>query len=107
MSEFWPAAPALEKQHVFSTSPCPLCHRERPDDVAHVCPPVVNDSRSTYYTVGNIEAIDIAEYLPFNLGNVVKYVVRAGRKAGADEIHDLNKAVWYLRREIERRTRTK
>lgn len=80
--------------------PCPLCHRERPDDVAHVCPP-----RISYYAIGNVEAIDIAEHLPFNLGNVVKYVVRAGRKEGADEIHDLRKAEWYLRREIERRTK--
>lgn len=81
---------------------CPLCQGERPDDVAHVCP-----SRATYYTVGAVEAIDVAEHLPFNLGNVVKYVVRAGRKEGADEIHDLRKAVWYLNREIERRGRAK
>ena len=41
--------------------------------------------------------------LDFNLGNVVKYIARAGRKDGADLIEDLQKARWYLDREIARR----
>lgn len=47
------------------------------------------------------EVIDITENLTFNLGNVVKYVARAGRKTN-DPIEDLRKARFYLNREIER-----
>jgi len=38
--------------------------------------------------------------LNFNLGNVVKYVSRAGRKGGCDTITDLKKAAQYLQFEI-------
>ena len=38
--------------------------------------------------------------LNFNLGNVVKYVSRAGRKPGAETITDLRKAMTYLGFEI-------
>ena len=37
--------------------------------------------------------------LNFNRGNVLKYIVRAGRKQ--NEIDDLEKALDYLEREIE------
>jgi len=58
-----------------------------------------------YYTSGGIEAIDVIEAfgLNFNLGNVVKYVLRAGRKS-ANKTEDLRKAVWYLEREINNET---
>lgn len=49
------------------------------------------------------EAIKVIEAwgLGFNLGNTVKYVARAERKGAP--IQDLEKARWYLDREIERR----
>ena len=47
------------------------------------------------------EVIDITENLSFNLGNVVKYVARAGRKT-EDPFEDLLKAQFYLERERER-----
>lgn len=47
------------------------------------------------------EVIDITENLSFNLGNVVKYVARAGRKT-ADPREDLRKAKFYLDRELYR-----
>lgn len=49
----------------------------------------------------NAEVIDITENLSFNLGNVVKYVSRAGRKTD-DSVEDLQKAEWYLSRELQR-----
>ena len=57
----------------------------------------------SHYTRGGIESIDFIEAkgLGFCLGNVVKYVSRAGFKADA-KIQDLEKAQWYLNREIER-----
>ena len=47
-----------------------------------------------HYTFGGIEVLDAIEAwgLPYHLGNVVKYVVRAGRKDPAKEIEDLKKA---------------
>ena len=56
-----------------------------------------------YYKRGGVEAIDAIEAwgLGFNLGNVVKYIARAGRKT-ADSLQDLRKAAWYLDREIKR-----
>lgn len=56
-----------------------------------------------YYKRGGIEAIDAIEAwgLGFNLGNVVKYIARAGCKT-KDGLQDLRKATWYLDREIKR-----
>lgn len=56
-----------------------------------------------HYTRGGIETIDFIEAKGFGfcLGNVVKYVSRAGYKQDA-EIQDLEKARWYLDREIQR-----
>jgi hypothetical protein len=38
--------------------------------------------------------------LNYNLGNAVKYIARNGRKIGEDPIEGLEKAIWYLNREI-------
>lgn len=40
--------------------------------------------------------------LGFRLGNVVKYISRAGKKAGQTELDDLRKAQVYLQRHITR-----
>lgn len=57
----------------------------------------------SHYTQGDIEVIDYIEdkKLGYRLGNVVKYVSRAGHKD--DAIKDLKKARWYLNREIAKR----
>jgi len=47
-----------------------------------------------------VECIDIAEGFNFNVGNAVKYLWRAGLKG--ESLEDLEKACWYVRREIER-----
>lgn len=51
------------------------------------------------------EAIDVIEAweLNFNLGNVVKYIGRNGKKDPDKYIEDLEKARWYLDREIKTR----
>lgn len=56
---------------------------------------------------GEIEVIDFIEdkKLGFNLGNVVKYIARAGKKNPDTYLEDLEKAVWYLEREIWRSRR--
>ncbi len=57
-----------------------------------------------HYKSGGIETIDFIEAkdLNYRLGNVVKYVSRAGRK-NSDPVQDLEKAAWYLQREIAAR----
>lgn len=50
------------------------------------------------------EAIKVIENwgLGFHLGNTVKYISRAGKKGGpAQEVEDLEKALWYLDRKIK------
>ena len=48
-----------------------------------------------------IECIEITRHMNFNLGNVIKYIWRAGEKTG-DPLMDLEKAMWYLSDEIKR-----
>ncbi len=61
------------------------------------------------YYQGKIEVIDFIEAhnLNFNIGNVVKYLTRAGKKRQMcirerGKLTALEKAQWYLSREIER-----
>jgi hypothetical protein len=42
--------------------------------------------------------------MTFNLGNATKYLWRAGLKPGVSDIEDLQKAIWYIEREILRLT---
>ena len=49
-----------------------------------------------------IECIQITEHMSFCLGNAIKYIWRADSKGAP--INDLRKAIWYLEREITRRT---
>ncbi len=48
-----------------------------------------------------VECIQITEHMNFCLGSALKYLWRAGLKG--DAIEDLEKAKWYIEREIERR----
>jgi len=47
-----------------------------------------------------IETIQITEHMNFCLGNAIKYILRADLKG--KKIEDLEKAVWYINREIAR-----
>lgn len=64
-----------------------------------------NVSHPSHYADGwsnGAEVIDLTEHLSFCAGNVVKYVCRAGRKDPDKHVEDLEKARWYLDREITR-----
>lgn len=56
-----------------------------------------------HYNQGKIEVIEFIEdkKLGFNRGNAVKYIARAGVKDPSKEIEDLEKARWYVNREVE------
>jgi hypothetical protein len=78
--------------HISTTNaPLPVTMEEpKSDPVNH----------PAHYKVGGIETIDFieAKRLNYNMGNAVKYIARADHKGNRKQ--DLEKAVWYLQREI-------
>lgn len=66
-----------------------------------------NISHPKHYTSGDIEVIDaiIDWKLGYCLGNVVKYVARAGKKDPAKTEEDLRKAIQYLEFYLEKECR--
>ena len=66
--------------------------------------PSINNTITPTNYKGTIKPIDLinAQDLNFNLGNVVKYVCRAGKKQGENILSDLEKAKDYINFEIER-----
>jgi len=61
-------------------------------------------NRPPHYTQhpSGIECIEVTEHLNFCLGNAMKYLWRADLKGG---VEDLEKAKWYINRELKRRQR--
>lgn len=55
-----------------------------------------------HYNQLDVECIDVVEHFSFNLGSAMKYIWRAGLKQGEPADQDLNKAAWYIQRELER-----
>jgi hypothetical protein len=66
--------------------------------------PPTEITEPTWYNDGGIQTWDFieAKNLNFNLGNVVKYISRAGKKHDNDYVADLMKARQYLQREIDK-----
>ena len=64
-------------------------------------------NRPPHYRDGGMDFLDYAEAKGLTenayLFNVVKYISRAGKKLGVDPVQDLEKAEFYLKREIARR----
>ena len=73
---------------------------KQPSPKAH--PDVVNHPPHYKKHPSGIECIQITEHMTFTLGNAMKYIWRADYKNG---VEDLKKAIWYLNREIEKRTK--
>lgn len=61
-----------------------------------------NVDHPAHYTQhpSGVECIQITEHMNFCIGNAIKYLWRADLKNG---LEDLQKARWYVNREIERR----
>ena len=55
-----------------------------------------------YKAYDGIEVIQLTEHLNFCRGNAVKYIARAGLKDPLKEVEDLEKAKWYIERELAR-----
>lgn len=61
----------------------------------------INHPRHYTSHPSGVECIDVVEHMPFNVGNAVKYLWRAGLKG--DAVEDLRKAAWYIARELKLR----
>jgi hypothetical protein len=84
--------PVTGKILMQGPDPMPVTMEEpKPDPVNH----------PAHYKYGGIETIDFieAKELGYNLGNVVKYITRSDHKGNRKQ--DLEKALWYLKRELE------
>ena len=75
---------------------------EQPAPAAEQAQDMVNHPPHYNGHPSGVECIQVTERLPFNLGNAFKYVFRHKAKNGRE---DLQKAHWYLKREIEREHR--
>jgi hypothetical protein len=55
-----------------------------------------------HYQSNEIEVIDIIDSfnLNFNLGNSIKYILRADKKGNKKQ--DLEKALWYINHELQK-----
>jgi len=62
--------------------------------------PVNHPKHYTEHPSG-VECIQITEHMGFNVGNAMKYLWRADLKHNA--LEDLEKAKWYVEREIQKR----
>lgn len=63
---------------------------------------LMNPIDPPHYQTESIQCIDVAETMSFNMGNALKYIWRAGKKDPSKTIEDLQKAAWYIEREIKR-----
>lgn len=63
----------------------------------------VNVNHPNHYNSGKYEVIDVVEdwKMGFNLGNAIKYISRAGKKNPEKYVEDLEKALFYISREIK------
>ncbi|MFD8527845.1 DUF3310 domain-containing protein [Streptosporangium canum] len=66
--------------------------------------PVRHPAHYTEHPSG-VECIEITEHMGFLLGNALKYIWRAGLK-WEDPTQDIEKAIWYLNRALDKYRRT-
>ena len=78
---------------------CPSCNEMNQIATMPEHDPVNHPKHYTSHPSG-VECITITRHMPFNIGNAIKYLWRAGQKDS--EIQDLEKAVWYIKDEIQR-----
>jgi hypothetical protein len=73
-------------------------NKAKPSRILAAITEIKNDivNKPLHYTTGGVETLDFIEAkdLNYRLGNVVKYVVRAGKKH-TDPVEDLKKARFY------------
>jgi hypothetical protein len=80
----------------------PYGHYSTAENPRHTSVDAVNHPPHYTSHPSGVECITVTEHMNFCIGNAVKYLWRADLKNG---LEDLEKAEWYVRREIERRKR--
>ena len=87
----------MKKPCVHQEQHCFTCF---PDEEVAEFDPVEKAKHYSFHPSG-VECITVVRHMNFNLGNVMKYIWRAGIKTEVP-IEDLKKARWYLDDEIKR-----
>lgn len=89
----------LEDSLLYETEPAPRIMVSKVEKVNH----------PKHYNHGKYEVIDVILDWDLNFcrGNVVKYLARAGKKSTDTEIEDLEKASFYLQKELEELRKSK
>lgn len=105
-NDIYDPQPLWQGASIKPTSECGCCDKNTPEPVSKPAQPL-NDpvEHPQHYTShpSGIEVIELTRHMNFNLGNVVKYVLRADHTE--TPILSLRKAAWYLKDEIDRRER--
>lgn len=106
MEDFWPqwkgAVSPVHNTFVPATEPYDQRLKgKNPDDIRPRGDMVNHPPHYCSHPSG-VECITITQYMGFNLGNALKYIWRADLKT--DAIEDMKKAVFYLNKEIEKRS---
>jgi hypothetical protein len=65
----------------------------------------VNNPKHYNSHPSGLECIQVTEHMNFCLGNAVKYIWRADEKHDDGGLEDLHKAIWYLQRELIKRSK--
>lgn len=60
-----------------------------------------NVEHPDHYTRWPVETINLTERETFLIGNILKYALRAGSKAGSPYEEDMAKARWYAHRYVD------
>jgi hypothetical protein len=90
----------------LTTKRCDECGAGYDSHEAHRCNPEgekIHHPKHYNTHPSGVECIDITEHMGFNIGNAIKYIWRADEKG--KDIEDLQKARWYIEREISKRMR--
>ena len=100
MSANCPICPEHPEKLCIVTGTHSVHEHTMPGDTFHEYGDFIN--HPPHYNTGDIEVIDFIEdkQLGFHLGNVVKYICRESK---GNYLEDLEKAKWYLDREVARR----
>jgi len=85
-----------------------LAGRDELDEYNYIKPShYINENKKFTRNDGKLEVFDIIDYydLDFYSGNIIKYIVRCGKKPNESMLKDLKKALVYLEMKIKNETK--
>ena len=103
----WPCLLCKTQTHIsiLEAGVCPNCHDNSDGSITtriETTEDIINKPK--HYNFATIEPIDVIEdwKLDFRLANALKYISRAGKKDLSKTKEDLQKAIWYINRYIDK-----